>query len=53
MRTLNELLEACLSSALGEQARWTIRPFRFERNLDPRLFFDGTLALNARTRLLL
>ena len=39
MCTLDELLEACSTSVLGEQARWTIRPFRFEQNLDPRLLF--------------
>ena len=52
MRTLDELLEARLSSALGEQARWTIRPFCFKRNLDPGLLFRwqvGALRMNAFT----
>ncbi len=43
MRTLDELLEACSSSALGEQARWTTRPFRDERNLASRLLFRRNL----------
>ena len=39
MRTLDELLEAWLSSALEEQARWTSWPSRLEQNLDPLLLF--------------
>ncbi len=38
-RTLDKLLEACPSSALGEQARWTDRPFRDMQNLASRLLF--------------